>query len=71
MIKKEGAGLKDVCSATIFLKKREDIDIYKKIVQEYSLQEIPAVIVIADICRDELLFEIDAIAVVEDAVSIN
>jgi enamine deaminase RidA (YjgF/YER057c/UK114 family) len=65
LIKKEGAQLKDICSATIFLKNREDIAIYKEIIDKLKLQNMPAIIVIADVCRDELLFEIDAIAVVQ------
>jgi enamine deaminase RidA (YjgF/YER057c/UK114 family) len=65
LLKKEGGQLKHICSATIFLKKREDIHIYREVVKKLNLQKMPAIIVIADVCREELLFELDAIAVVQ------
>ena len=64
LIKQKGAELRDICSATIFLKNREDITIYKNIARQLNLQQMPAIIVIADVCREELLFELDATAVV-------
>ena len=61
----EGATLQDICQATVFLKNSSDLDIYRKVIEESGLGEMPAVCVQADVCRDELLFEIDA------TVSIN
>lgn len=61
LISKEEASLKDICHATVFLKRKEDISIYNEVVNEYGLQYMPVVCVVADICRDELLFELDAI----------
>lgn len=66
LINKEGATLKDICHATVFLKRPEDISIYQEVAKEYGLEDMPAVFMIADVCRDELLFEIDAIAAVEN-----
>jgi len=66
LISKEEASLKDICHATVFLKRKEDISIYNEVVNEYGLQYMPAVCVVADICRDELLFELDAIVSVEN-----
>jgi enamine deaminase RidA (YjgF/YER057c/UK114 family) len=60
LIAKEGASLDDICTATVFLKRPEDISIYQKTAAECGLNDMPAVCVIADVCRDELLFELDA-----------
>jgi enamine deaminase RidA (YjgF/YER057c/UK114 family) len=66
LIKRENASLRDICHATVFLKRRDDIPIYRDVVQSYGLQELPAICMIADICRDDLLFELDAIVAVEN-----
>jgi enamine deaminase RidA (YjgF/YER057c/UK114 family) len=61
LVEEEGASLSDICEATVFLKRPEDIDEYYRIVSDWSLTDLPSVIVIADICRSELLFELDAV----------
>jgi enamine deaminase RidA (YjgF/YER057c/UK114 family) len=65
LLSKEGASLKDICHATVFLKRQKDISIYHEVANEFKLADMPAVCIIADVCRDELLFELDAIAAVE------
>ncbi len=67
LIDEEGASLKDICDATVFLKKPEDFQIYQQTAIECGVNGIPAVCVIADVCRDELLFELDATAALEDS----
>ncbi len=58
-----GAGLKDICQATAFVKRPRDIECYRRIVRRMGLDEMPAICTIGDVCRDELLFELDATAV--------
>ncbi len=65
LINEEKASLKDICDATVFLKKLEDFEIYQQTAIECGLEGIPAVCVIADVCRDELLFELDATVALE------
>lgn len=60
LIAKEGGKLHDICEATAFLKRAEDISIYNEVISEYGLKNMPAICVVADVCRDELLFELDA-----------
>ncbi|MBN1998979.1 hypothetical protein JW935_15580 [candidate division KSB1 bacterium] len=60
LVAAEGAGLEDICDATVFLKKPQDIELYKKIAAEKGLEDMPAVFVVADVCRANLLFELDA-----------
>jgi enamine deaminase RidA (YjgF/YER057c/UK114 family) len=60
LIGQEGAGLKDLAAATVFVKRAEHAEIFWDIVEARGLGDFPAVCVVADVCRDELLFEIDA-----------
>lgn len=55
----EGLSIRDVCEATVFLKKAEYFADYKEYCQKNKLQ-LPCIITVANVCRDDLLFEIDA-----------
>ena len=59
-----GAGLSDVCQATAFLANPCDGRSFERIVEQSELRGAPLVTSVADVCRDDLLFEIDAVAVV-------
>lgn len=65
LVSREGATLQDICKATAFFKNEKDIDVYREVIAEFGLENMPAVCVVADVCRDELLFELDAVAVIE------
>lgn len=65
LIEDEGATVKDICNATVFLKRAEDLPIYYETIRELGLEGLPAVCVVADVCRDDLLFEIDATIIAE------
>jgi enamine deaminase RidA (YjgF/YER057c/UK114 family) len=56
----EGAALSDICAATVFVKRPEYAEVFWEMVAERGLEDFPAVCVVADVCREELLFEIDA-----------
>jgi enamine deaminase RidA (YjgF/YER057c/UK114 family) len=60
----EGAKLHDLCEVTVFVKKREDFPVYQKAIEQLEIANIPSVNVVADVCRDELLFELDAVFIV-------
>jgi enamine deaminase RidA (YjgF/YER057c/UK114 family) len=64
LLGQEGAGLEDICAATVFVKRPEYADVFRDIIVDRGLEDLPAVCVVADVCREELLFEIDAEAVV-------
>ncbi len=59
-----GARLSDVCQATAFLANPCDGRAFERIVDRSDLRGAPLVTTVADVCRHDLLFEIDAIAVV-------
>jgi len=58
-----GASLVDVQQATAFLKNPGDGRGFERIVARAGLSALPLVTTIADVCREELLFEMDATAV--------
>jgi enamine deaminase RidA (YjgF/YER057c/UK114 family) len=60
LIGKEGATLTDIVAACVFVKRPEDALVYQDRAAAWDLENLPAVVMVADICRPELLFEIDA-----------
>jgi len=65
LIEGEGASLQDVCEATVFLKRGGDFPLYLEEAARFGIAEAPSVNVVADVCRDELLFELDAAFIVD------
>jgi len=59
-----GAELTDIRQATAFVKRREDVITLRQLLDRRGLDQLPVVCATGDICRDELLFELDATAVV-------
>jgi len=59
-----GASLADVGQATAFLANPSDGRSFERILERSGLQASPLVTTVADVCREDLLFEIDATAVV-------
>jgi enamine deaminase RidA (YjgF/YER057c/UK114 family) len=64
LLELEGAGLGDICAATVYVKSPGDEQVFREITGDRGLEAFPAVCVVADVCREELLFEMDAEAVV-------
>jgi enamine deaminase RidA (YjgF/YER057c/UK114 family) len=62
LLASENAEMKDITEATVFLKNADDYPVYLKVIKECGLLELPAVVTVADVCRHELLFELDATA---------
>jgi enamine deaminase RidA (YjgF/YER057c/UK114 family) len=64
LLGQEGAGLADICTATVFVKRPEYAEVFRQVAVDQGLADFPAVCVVAAVCREELLFEIDAEAAV-------
>lgn len=64
LLAQEKATLADIAAATVFVKKGQYADEFLRIMDDMDYSDFPGVCVISDICRDELLFEIDAEAVI-------
>lgn len=60
LIGREGATLADIAAATVFVKRPEDARVYWDLAAARGLESLPAVVMVADVCREELLFEMDA-----------
>lgn len=58
------AKLTDIASATVFLKHAKDLPIWREIAARRGLEPFPGICVVADVCRDDLLFELDGVALV-------
>jgi enamine deaminase RidA (YjgF/YER057c/UK114 family) len=58
-----GADLSDLCQATGFVKRTEDVPAWNRMASDFGLASVPTLGVLADVCRPELLFELDGTAV--------
>ncbi|QQE11281.1 hypothetical protein JD969_17555 [Planctomycetota bacterium] len=59
LLMQEDVSLADMGSACVFCKDATYANIYQEIAIERGLEEMPAILMVADVCRDDLLFEID------------
>ena len=58
-----GASLHDIRHATAYCKDLATYEAFCSVVAQAGLQALPFVPVLADVCRDELLFEMDCLAI--------
>jgi enamine deaminase RidA (YjgF/YER057c/UK114 family) len=65
LLAQAGTSLRDVAAASVFVKHPQHAQVYWEMAAARGLQDIPAVVMVADICREELLFEMDAEVVVK------
>jgi hypothetical protein len=52
----------DICQATAFIKRREDSERFESILRDRGLEDLPLICTVDDVCRNDLLVEIDATA---------
>jgi len=62
LLSAQNASFDDLVSAITYLKNREDADILRKILVDRGLGDLPNALVEADVCRDNLLCEMEALA---------
>jgi enamine deaminase RidA (YjgF/YER057c/UK114 family) len=67
----EGATLRHVLKTTVFLKRHEDIEAFRAVRAEFFEHPFPAttVVIVADFLFDGMLFEIDAVVDLDDALT--
>jgi enamine deaminase RidA (YjgF/YER057c/UK114 family) len=68
LLNQEEADLRKIAAGTVFVKRPEYASIFWKMAADRGLKIFPAVCVVADVCREELLFEIDAEAVISSTL---
>ena len=61
ILEEHGARLEDIAQATCFCKDVEAYDTYRRVLRQLSIPTFPCVPVLADVCRDDLLIEIEAV----------
>jgi len=66
LLESEGASLSDLRQVTAFVKKTSDVPAYERMAIDTGLADVPSIATLADVCRDDLLFELDATAIVPD-----
>jgi len=64
LLEAAGGRLADIGQATAFLKRASDATRFEQLLGRCGIEAVPLVTTIADVCRPELLFELDATAVV-------
>ena len=64
ILAEQGGGLKNITSATLFCKDRAAWEVWERTTRLLQLPEIPKVCVLADVCRDDLLVEMEVVAVI-------
>ncbi len=57
-----GGALADICSATLFCKDPSIYQAFKEVTELLGVPDFPVIPVLADVCRSELLVEIEAMA---------
>ncbi len=62
LLASEGAGLDDIRQATAFVRRPADAEDFRCLAEVCGLWEVPVVAVRSEMCRDDLLFELDATA---------
>ena len=62
VLQPEGAGLADIASAIRYYKDTACWETHREMAARGLLPDLPAIDVLADVCRDELLFEMEAMA---------
>ncbi len=63
VLESEGAGLDDICSATVFVSTDDGYRAFDRARRRLDIKRFPHIVVRADVCRADLLIEIEAVAV--------
>ncbi len=64
LLEDQGGSLESICSAVVFCKNQEVFDAYQRVACLLGIPHFPTVYVLADVCRSELLVEIEPVAII-------
>ncbi|OHB77076.1 MAG: hypothetical protein A2Z34_11250 [Planctomycetes bacterium RBG_16_59_8] len=64
LLEEQGGGLANIRSSTLFCKTREVHDTFRGVMRRLLVPAFPIVPMIADVCRPDLLVELEAVAVI-------
>ncbi len=63
LLRHQEASFVDVVTGVLFFKQRRDLDAWRALRDRGEVPDFPAIAVFADVCRDDLLFELEVTAV--------
>jgi len=64
ILEEQGGGLEDITSATLFCKDQAAYEAWNRVTRLLQVPDFPKICVLADVCRDDLLVEMEAVAVI-------
>jgi len=64
ILEEQGGGLANITSATLFCKNRESWEAWNRVSRLLQLPAFPKICVLADVCRHDLLVEMEAVATI-------
>jgi enamine deaminase RidA (YjgF/YER057c/UK114 family) len=64
LLEEVGGGLANITMSTLFCKDRETLEAFRRVTRLLRVPAFPVVPVLADVCRPDLLVELEAVAVV-------
>lgn len=65
LLERQGGSLRDICVGTLFYKDPTILRGYQQLTSILGMPELPLIPVEADVCRPDLLVEIEAVAMVD------
>ena len=63
LVKTQGGSLNNLALAAVYCKNMDVYNEFVRITESFGIDHLPFVPMIADVCRDELLFEIDSVVI--------
>jgi enamine deaminase RidA (YjgF/YER057c/UK114 family) len=67
ILEEHGASLADIASATLYCKDARAFEAWERVTKLLGVPAFPRISVLADVCRDDLLVEMEAVALVAEA----
>jgi enamine deaminase RidA (YjgF/YER057c/UK114 family) len=64
ILEAQGGSLRDITSATLFCKDRAAWEAWNRVTRLLQVPDFPKVCMLADVCRDNLLVELESVAVI-------
>lgn len=64
LLEEQGGSLESICMATLFCKNQPAYDAYRHVTQLLRAPSLPTIPIQADVCRSDLLLEIEAVALI-------
>jgi len=64
ILEEQGGGLRSITGATLFCKDGAALEAWERVSRRLELPALPKVCVLADVCRHDLLVEMEAVAVI-------